>query len=376
MAGIEFKPTQGLKAPTGNDTSNAEETLKVPASESINVKEDDEDEGFTFERSVTISLVKDYSLYRRVNDKALAKRVDYIGSSIQSSRTLTANKGEVEAYFPNIIGLAPNNENFITRVKQYVNNIMIKVDELGKTFNTSFHFNKKSDYYAFKSQLEKIEADYNRVNRSNLVELRKALNLKIDRINTLESNLYKKGYPINVEDYLMYRHCLLYRSIAKDMAFINSDTNIRFYFKDDVKEAEKAAKQRKEINLAKANYVTCLSNPEMFEAVYIQYCLHNNLPVMPSLADNSINKETNLDRFSSNEPELFNKIFNDKDIIIKALIEKLIARGELIRMEHTQNITTPTGNLIGANLREAIVWFKDVNNTSAVNAYRSKLLTY
>ena len=59
-----------------------------------------------------------------------------------------------------------------------------------------------------------------------------------------------------------------------------------------------------------------------------------------------------------------------------ALIEKLIARGELIRLEHNQNITTPTGEMIGANIKEAITWFKNPDNTSAVNAYKSKLQAY
>lgn len=89
-------------------------------------------------RSVTIALVKNYSLFRRANDKSLTKRRDFIGSSVTSSRTLSSNKGEVEAYFPDLIGLSPNNENFITRVKQYLNNIQISVNELGKKFDISF----------------------------------------------------------------------------------------------------------------------------------------------------------------------------------------------------------------------------------------------
>jgi hypothetical protein len=33
---------------------------------------------------------------------------------------------------------APNNENFISRVKAYLNNISVSIDELGKTFDISF----------------------------------------------------------------------------------------------------------------------------------------------------------------------------------------------------------------------------------------------
>ena len=36
--------------------------------------------------------------------------MDKIGSCVRSSRTLSSNKGEIESYFPALIGLAPNNE--------------------------------------------------------------------------------------------------------------------------------------------------------------------------------------------------------------------------------------------------------------------------
>ena len=56
-----------------------------------------------------------------------------------------------------------------------------------------------------------------------------------------------------------------------------------------------------------------------------------------------------------------------------ATIELLIARGELIRYKDNQNIMSIDGELIGANIGEAVAWFKNVNNTSAVNAYYNKL---
>lgn len=377
MAGLEFKaPGSGQLKPASAEAAPAPVENNSNPVQGNNVAHSEDEEPYTNERSVTIALVTDYSLFRKVNDKTLAKRVDYIGSSFNSSRTLAANKGEIEAYFPNILGIAPNNPQFITRVKQYLNNIMVKVDSLGKTFNNSFHYYHKKDYYRFKVAEEAIEAEFNKANRSNIILLRKALTEKINRLNVLESEQYQYGYPINVEDYIMYRHCLLYNDIAKDTAFINADSNIRFYFKDNVEEAKKAAKAHQELIKARANFVSCISNPELFEAVYIQYCLHNNLPVMPSLAEDSIMKEEKLDKFSTGEPAAFNRIFANKDITIMALIEKLIARGELIRLEHNQNITTPSGEMIGANIKEAVAWFKNPDNTSAVNAYKTKLQNY
>ncbi len=171
----------------------------------------------------------------------------------------------------------------------------------------------------------------------------------------------------------MYRHCLLYHSVAKDMSIINSDTSIRFYFKDDKKEADKLRKYRLEVNKAKSNYVACIADSVLFEAVYIQYCVLNSLPVLTYLNRPQLDKEIDLDKFSSNEPVKFNKIVYNKDIKLMAVIEKLIARGELVRSQYSQNITTTDGELIGANTGEAIAWFKDPKNASMVAAYNHKL---
>lgn len=335
--------------------------------------DDDLDMAYVDRRSITISLVTNYSLYRKTNDKSLPKRRDVIGSSIRSSRTLSSNKGEVEAYFPNLIGLAPNNEMFVTRVKAYLNNISVPVDELGKTFDTSFRYNTKRDYLKFKAKEDRINEEYASANRQDINALREALEKKINDLTLLESEKYKVGVPVNVSDYLIYRHCLLYRDVAKDTAFINSDQSIRFYFRDDKREADLQAKLRLELNNAKSNYVKIIGNGELFDAVFVQYCVMNNIPVTVAATMNELDKQNHLDKYSIQESVKFNKICNDKDLVLKSFIENLIARGELNRATHNQNITTYDGEFIGANVKEAVAWFKNPANNARIDAWKNKL---
>lgn len=370
-----------VAAQKGTDTNNTineaiqaqknnEQKVSVPSKEEV-AKE--LEEPYTDISSVTIALVQNYSLYRKVNSKVLPKRVDYIGSSINSSRVLSSNKTEIETYFPNIIGLAPNNEDFVTGVKAWLNNIRVAVDELGKTLNTSFYYNKKSSYLRIKAKIDAVNEEYDKVNRNNVIALEKALITKINKLNAIETEKCTLGNPVNIEEYLIYRHCLLYKDVAKDIAFINADRDIRFYFKDNQKEAEKLKKYREQINKAKANYVSALADDVLFDAIYIRYCVINNLPVISSLAEDRLAREIKLDKFSETEPLKFNEIFNNKDVKLMAQIEMLIARGELIRSDYNQQIMTTDGVTIGANMNEATAWFKDVNNTSVVNAYMAKL---
>ena len=359
-------------SPVGNDENNqAPKADKVLTSKEQ--KQEELDKPFTYKRSITVSLIQNYSLYRKANDKVLPKKRDYIGSSIRSSQVLASNRAEVEAYFPQLLGISVNNENFVTRLKQYLNNIQVPVNELGVTFDCSFRFNHKRDYFAFKAREEEIEMAYKKANKQSTKDLRAALAIKINDLNNLESEQYAVGSPVNITDYILYRHCLLYRDIAKDTALINCDPFVRFYLKDDAKDKERQQKLRQEINNAKRNYIEVIGDDEMFDAVYIQYCVVAGLPIVNSLLSERMDKENQLDKFSATEPIKFNSIVKDKDLRIKSLIELLIARGEFVRSQFNQNITTQDGEFIGANMKEAIVWAKNPENENVLAAFKNKL---
>jgi hypothetical protein len=359
-------------SPVGNDENNqAPKADKVLTSKEQ--KQEELDKPFTYKRSITVSLIQNYSLYRKANDKVLPKKRDYIGSSIRSSQVLASNRAEVEAYFPQLLGISVNNENFVTRLKQYLNNIQVPVNELGVTFDCSFRFNHKRDYFAFKAREEEIEMAYKKANKQSTKDLRAALAIKINDLNNLESEQYAVGSPVNITDYILYRHCLLYRDIAKDTALINCDPFVRFYLKDDTKDKERQQKLRQEINNAKRNYIEVIGDDEMFDAVYIQYCVVAGLPIVNSLLSERMDKENQLDKFSATEPIKFNSIVKDKDLRIKSLIELLIARGEFVRSQFNQNITTQDGEFIGANMKEAIAWAKNPENENVLAAFKNKL---
>lgn len=359
-------------SPVGNDENNqAPKADKVLTSKEQ--KQEELDKPFTYKRSITVSLIQNYSLYRKANDKVLPKKRDYIGSSIRSSQVLASNRAEVEAYFPQLLGISVNNENFVTRLKQYLNNIQVPVNELGVTFDCSFRFNHKRDYFAFKAREEEIEMAYKKANKQSTKDLRAALAIKINDLNNLESEQYAVGSPVNITDYILYRHCLLYRDIAKDTALINCDPFVRFYLKDDAKDKERQQKLRQEINNAKRNYIEVIGDDEVFDAVYIQYCVVAGLPIVNSLLSERMDKESQLDKFSTSEPVKFNSIVKDRDLRIKSLIELLIARGEFVRSQFNQNITTQDGEFIGANMKEAVAWAKNPENENVLAAFKNKL---
>lgn len=361
---------ESIKFNIGSDKtekdSKVDSAIEPTVAESIKLKEEELEEDLDREyidnRKVTISLVENFSLYRKINNKALDRKKEVIGSSVESSRILASNNGEISKYFPELIGVSDNNPEFVTKVKSWLNNIHFIVNDRNVELNTTFIYDHKRDYLNIKKQEDLINEAYDSIDRSNLEKIKIALKEKITKLNALESSKYQYGRPQNVTEYLIYRHCLLYNQVAKDIALINSDARIRFYIKDDAKEQERQNKLIKERNSAMRNYVELVANDSKFEAAYILISIQRNDNLTYALLKDNIVKQSIVMNFVNEHPDKFNKIINNKHLMLQAMIEKLIVRGELVRSEFNQQLSTADGMFIGANMKEAIVWFENPNN--------------
>ena len=356
-----------VQTPSSEPTRAQVEAAKAAA------KNEEMNAPYVDKRYVTISLVHNYSNYRRVNMKVLGQRKETIGSSVRSCQVLSSNAGEIAAYFPALIGISANNPDFITRVKTWLSNIQFTISENDVKLNTTFIYNRKADYLTIKEQEDAINAEYEKVDRSNLMAIKEALKKKIEDLNTLESSKYLYGRPENLEDYLMYRHCLLYRDVAKDNALINSDSSLRFYIKDEAKELERQKRITQERSTAMRNFVELGANQQKFDAVYVGISILRNDNLSEALLKSNDVKQSIVMNFVNDSPDKFNKLVNDKHIQLKAFIETLILRGELVRSDYNQQISTADGTFIGANMNEAIAWFENPNNKAIRTAYENKL---
>ena len=346
--------------------SKVDSAAELTVAESTKLKEKELEEDLNREyidnRKVTISLVESFSVYRKINNKALDRKKEIIGSSVESSRILSSNGGEISKYFPELIGVSSTNPDFVTKVKSWLNNIHFVVNDKNVELNTTFIYEHKRDYLNIKKQEDAINDAYDSIDRSNQEKIKTALKEKITKLNALESSKHQYGRPQNVTEYLIYRHCLLYNQVAKDIALINSSARYRFYIKDEAKEQERQNKLIKERNNAMRNYVELAANDNKFEAVYVLISIQRNDNLTYALLKDNNVKQSIMMNFVNEHPDKFNKIINDKHLMLRAMIEKLIVRGELVRSEYNQQLSTADGTFIGANVKEAIVWFENPNN--------------
>lgn len=358
-----------------NETSDENKVQEATTPTSTPVEETDKElnQEYIDRRTVTLSLVHNYSNYRKVNMKVLGHRKETIGSSYRSCQILSSNSEEVNAYFPALIGLSPSNPEFISRVKSWLSNIQFTISENDHNLNTTFIYRHKADYLKVKAEEDRINEEYEKVDRANIGAIKEALKRKIEALNTLEGSKHKYGRPENLEEYLIYRHCLLYNDVAKDTALINSDASLRFYIKDVAKEEEKQKKLTKEKMKAMQNFIELGGTDSKFNAVFVQISSLRGDNIGQAILKDRTQKEAIMMDYINSNPDKFNKLLADKHISVRAFIETLIARGELVRSEFNQQISTADGTFIGANMNEAIAWFENPNNKDVRTAYENKL---
>ena len=360
------------KGPGNVGGDNAQKGAGKTVVESQAAKEAELNSPYTDKRSVTIAPVQQFSAYRRANIKSMPPRRNIIGSSISSTRILSSNKDEVEKYFPQIIGISPNNPEFVTRVKAYLSNISFNVQDAGSTLNISFTYDKKKDYLTIKEKEDKINAKRESVARNNTAAIKEAVKVWTQEINDLESEKAKYGHPDNIEEYLLYRHCLLYRDVAKDISLINSDSSLRFYIRDENKEAERAKRLVDERRKAMRNFLALESSDKKRNAVFIQMTVNNGGNIAEAMLKTPDQQVSALMTYLNDSPDKFNDLFEDKNVEMKSFIEALIARGELIRPEYNQQISTADGTFIGSNMNEAVAYFNNPTNKPVLEAMQNK----
>lgn len=360
------------KGPGNVGGDNAQKGTGTTVMENKAAKEVELNSPYTDKRTVTIAPVQQFSAYRRANIKSMPPRRNIIGSSISSTRILSSNKDEVEKYFPQIIGISPNNPEFVTRVKAYLSNISFNVQDAGSTLNISFTYDKKKDYLTIKEKEEKINAKRESVARNNTAAIKEAVKVWTQEINDLESEKAKYGHPDNIEEYLLYRHCLLYRDVAKDISLINSDSSLRFYIRDENKEAERAKRLVDERRKAMRNFLALEASDKKRNAVFIQMTVNNGGNIAEAMMKTPDQQVSALMTYLNDSPDKFNDLFEDKNVEMKSFIEALIARGELIRPEYNQQISTADGTFIGSNMNEAVAYFNNPTNKPVLEAMQNK----
>jgi len=327
----------------------------------------------TVNRSITILRKEGGSAYYRRNAKFIPEGKIKIGSSINSIVRLKSNMAELNAYMPSILGCSVNDPKYSERLDLWFNNISKLVPETGLNLEVGFIYNDKVAMNSIIEVEKRILATFTKAKKVNSKDRDLAFKVRDASIIELERTKYKYGFPINVSDYMLWRYCLEYGDIANDIALINKTGGIRFYIYDPAQEAYKEKIEfdiRKEASII---YVKLLDLPSKVEQILWVYLSANTDVAGMS----EIDKFKSIETLSKVNPSTFIRLYKDVSIGIKADIERMIHYNILKRLDNTNVIVDEYNDVIGNDMSQAIVFFKNVErNKARITALTSKLKNY
>jgi hypothetical protein len=306
------------------------------------------------------------SYFFQINKSAFLKKSNLIGGSTSAIKRILTNGDELRVIMPTILGVDAKSitANWDNHVSNYFYNLTVFVPSEGKNLNIGWNYSYNDN--SRKESIAKFASIHKEVRDD------KTLATCVEK-NVKEEEKYLYGIPQNVEEYIIYRYCLLYGDVHDTVnpttQDLNKSSKIRFYLFDE-SQLDKSKRDRLDvINKATKLYNKFLSSKDDIE---------NVLAIMTPAVDysNKDEKDKGLafyDIFQKN-PDEFIAVCEDDNMQLKAMIEKYIKNGILRRLPNNTVITDGDSpeKIIGNNIDEVITWFSNKVNQSAVTEYSTK----
>jgi hypothetical protein len=188
--------------------------------------------------------------------------------------------------------------------------------------------------------------------------------------------LSTNNYPINIEQYVRYRHALKNPQVGKNREEAERYQHIKFYIVDQAEETLTASKMLAVEDEAQIRYLEIRKDPRKVEMVLTLLNIDtrnmSNDDMMLELKRQSSSDPNQPDTMNEQKLDRFIKICKDRDMQVKYDIFQMISVGVLERVSR-KILDKETGVILGNNLRETVLYFRDKANAKQVNYYMAEL---
>lgn len=357
---------------------------------------------YTAKKSMMLLWKPMSSPYAQANKDVLVEEYRSLGPTVSSITAMLANMDEQKEYMPAVLGVSATSSDWNARIAHYWNSISIDIPSSGRTLDIGFDYDvnsvAKADYVTSFNKSGRgrnietdedankyFETEYNTINKSfedGIAGARKIGNLrdqdkvvaglykkKYDAIIKLEGHKYKFGNPIDLDDYMLYRLCLLHAHVANDYSLADKSNNIRFYLHS---EEEIKAQKEQQVRIEKERMEAFLDVVKSQDKVEnVLYALgYGSFISGTDVSDRNIK----LNEISLENPSKFVRTVSNTNLATIGQIEKYITFGILNRLPNSQ-IIVDTNNpdlIIGNTVQEAITFFKTEINKGAISEYKAR----
>ena len=323
-------------------------------------------------RKVTIKNKASKSAYYAKNAKVIELKPQRLGGSISAANAIKQQSTLLKKVMPVLTGVDPSDTKWHIHLSGYLDSITVLIPTLGKTINTSLDFFEPEDLTSFEKEYAKIIKDYSDAVKANPNQEAKAFKQREIKLINLEDKALTKSIPVDPNGYFVWRYALVHGEVANREADSGKSSRIRFFIFDDAerKRSEqilyklRTNASKKFFEIADKKIVTKAILNLMFKEL-------NEKNNVESLDSTDIQKY--LFDYTNTQPKLFLELAEDPNLELKAKIEEYITLGILNRpVNSTMIINSENQDIIGHNMDEAIVFFKNPNNNIAVKRFAEK----
>ena len=315
------------------------------------------------------------STFATINASVLGSEPFRLGPGRTAVSTMLSSGDELRVLMPVILGLDPKSvtNNWDTKVSDYWYSLSVEVKPEGNELEIGFKYSiddtttffdgtKRSGY------ISKLIKDNPTIKTSaDLMEYVKGKDAK-GNPNVAENEKYKYAMPISVEDYILWRYCLVFREVANNLEDVDKSSFIRFYLYNSAQaESDKRAKFKLE-KTAMELYQKVIADKEFVENV-----LHTLQ--LDTTGKDEIDKCMLLESVYKDSPEKFIKIASDNQLKSKAAIERYILAGILKRLPNTDVIVDANepDKVLGNTLIDAVSYINNEKNKVQVSQYLARI---
>jgi len=191
-----------------------------------------------------------------------------------------------------------------------------------------------------------------------------------------DAPLSAQNPPLKPMDYVRYKHAMKHPQVGKNKDEADRYQHVLFYFVDKVAQSEGKSKLRDYEDKAQIEYLQI--NKDLGKVEMVLTLLGVNTK---NLNDNdmvlALKEQASLDPEEADDMNVarlqrFVSVVNDRELTTKYDIMEMIRAGSLERVK-TKILLKESGDVIGDNLKEAVVWMQDKANSKVVNVLYANL---
>lgn len=330
------------------------------------------------ERSVSLNLTTDKSTFEHINREAFISDSRPLGTSLSAVNKMVSCGEEMTYLLPPIVGVSASSPDWAAKVENYWHNFGIDVPVVGKNMNTTLIFDA-TDYIRSKNisdladqlKIKKDSEDYEKKLFNHILK------------NVPESSRYKYMYPESVEDYLLWRFCLVYNRVGNSISEITKkdpksntpifvSNKIAFYLKS----SSEIAKEKKELqearNLSMTYYNEILKDSKLLDELIL---INGKLSTVKSFKDMSeTDKQAEMFLLATTDHKKLIRLYETENRDLVAKISKFKLAGIIKVLENTSihvEVDNPS-KIWGNSLEETISFMSNDANKAYINEIEIK----